>query len=73
MKEFIEYIARNIVDKPDSVRVIRASDTSYQLMVDPGDIGKVIGKHGTMISFIRVLVNSVHGSGKNRISLEIIE
>ncbi len=73
MKEFIEYLARNIVDKPDSVRVIQSSETSYQLIVDPDDIGKVIGKHGTMISFIRVLINSVHGSSKDRISLEIIE
>lgn len=73
MKDFIEYLVKNIVDNPDNVRVIESSEHSYQLIVDSEDIGKVIGKNGVMINFIRVLINSVQGRDKSKVSLEIVE
>lgn len=73
MKDFIEYLVKNIVDNPDKVKVIESSAEKYQLIVDPDDIGKVIGKNGIMINFIRTLINSVNGIGKTKIFLEIIE
>ena len=48
MKDLIEFIARSLVDEPDSVRVAeaeRGGTTRLQLEVAPPDLGKVIGRH----------------------------
>ena len=50
MKEFIEYIAKHLVDNPDQVEVDeRASEENkvvLALKVQQEDVGKVIGKQG---------------------------
>ena len=59
MKEFIEYIAKNLVDKPDevSVTVIDGERTVvFELRVGDGDLGKVIGKRGQTAKSIRILI-----------------
>ena len=48
MKEFIEYIVKRIVDKPDEVKVTeRTGERTIicELRVGEGDNGKIIGKH----------------------------
>ena len=77
MKEFIEYIVKNLVDIPDQVKVVEVKGESvavYELRVGPGDMGKVIGKRGKTITAIRTLLNAVsaakHGS---RSILEVLE
>ncbi len=59
MKEFVEYIARGLVDDPEQVRVTeqRVGDrVSIYLEVDQNDMGKVIGKNGRIAHAIRGLV-----------------
>ncbi len=59
MKEFVEYIARGLVDDPEQVRVTeqRAGDrVNIYLEVDQNDMGKVIGKNGRIAHAIRGLV-----------------
>ena len=56
MKQFIEYILKNIVSKPESVIVEESDDqgeTLYSLTVAPEDMGIVIGKEGRNINAIR--------------------
>ncbi len=56
MKQFIEYILKNIVSKPESVIVEESEDqgeTLYSLTVAPEDMGIVIGKEGRNINAIR--------------------
>jgi len=77
MKEFIEYIVRQLVDKPDDVRVTEVRGervTVYELHVGKGDIGKVIGKRGQTAFAIRTLLNAASAAGKgNRSILEILD
>ena len=76
MKEFVEYIIKNLVDQPDKVRITEMGGTHtliIELAVDQGDIGKVIGKKGKTINAIRTLLMSVASRNGIRVSLEIIE
>lgn len=74
MKEFIEYIAKNLVDKPEGVTVeetVSGGVIHYQLLVDPGETGKVIGKKGKTAKAMRVLLIAVGAKNGKKVSLEI--
>ena len=76
MKEFIEYIVKNLVDKPDEVLVteIKGERTIVcELKVGDGDLGKVIGKHGQTARSIRMLLAAVSAKLGKRAVLEILE
>lgn len=77
MKEFIEFIVKQLVDKPDSV-VVEETTTDENtrevtIKVDQSDIGKVIGKKGQNINAMRTLLSAVGAKGKHRATLQIIE
>lgn len=54
MTSLLEYLVKNIVDKPEAVSV-SAQGENLLLKVDPTDMGKVIGKGGRIIKAIRDL------------------
>jgi hypothetical protein len=76
MQEFLEYVVKGLVLKPEAVTVTpvqRAGMTVYELRLDPGDVGKIIGRQGVTINAIRSLL--LAGSAKKglRCSVEIVE
>ncbi|MCI5642445.1 KH domain-containing protein [Chlamydia suis] len=76
MKEFLAYIVKNLVDKPEEVHLKEVQGTNtiiYELTVAKGDIGKVIGKEGRTIKAIRTLLVSVASRDNVKVSLEIME
>ncbi len=76
MKEFVEYIVKNLVDHPDQVRINEVGGTNtliIELSVEKSDIGKIIGKNGKTINAIRTLLMSVASRNGLRVNLEIIE
>lgn len=76
MKEFVEYIVKNLVDNPDQVRIREVGGTQtliLELAVEKSDIGKIIGKRGKTINAIRTLLMSVASRNGLRVSLEILE
>ena len=76
MKEFVEYIVKNLVDYPDKVEINEIGGTQtliLELSVEKSDIGKIIGKRGKTISAIRTLLMSVASRNGIRVNLEIIE
>ena len=77
MKEFIEYIAKQLVDKPDKVSVEETIPDEHtieiNLKVDNSDIGKVIGKHGNTVNAMRTLLYAVGGKEHRRATLQILE
>ena len=59
MEEFIGYIIKNLVTKPEQVTVKRTSSENtdvYEVRVAPEDMGKLIGKQGRTINSVRTLV-----------------
>ena len=77
MKEFIEYIAKQLVDNPDKVSVEEIITDEYtivvNLKVDKSDMGKIIGKQGNNVNSMRTLLIAVGAKGRHKTKLEIIE
>ena len=76
MQEFLEYVAKSLVQHPGAVQVssvIRSGITVYELRVDPSDVGQIIGRQGATINAIRSLVQAGSAKRDLRCSVEIIE
>ncbi len=76
MREFIEYIARHLVDQPDSVVLeeeTRDDKLVLKLKVAQGDVGKIIGRNGRTAQALRVLLNAVAAKDKKRAVLEVVD
>jgi len=76
MKEFIEFIVKNLVDNPDDVSVTAVEGertTVYELRVGTSDLGKVIGKKGQTAKSIRTLLGAASAKLGKRAVLEILE
>jgi uncharacterized protein len=74
-EQLLEYLARQLVDEPDEVRVEtveRDDAVVLQLHVAPDDVGKVIGRQGRMARALRTVVRA-GGTGRRRVLLEIVE
>lgn len=71
MKEFVEFIAKHLVDKPEDVKVTEVNGERtvvYELRVGDGDLGKVIGKRGNTAKSIRTLLAAASAkSGKRSV------
>lgn len=77
MKEFIEYIAKYLVDDPESVVVEETIDQDNKinltLRVQKQDVGKVIGKKGKTAISMRILLTAVAAKEGKRAMLEILD
>ena len=69
MKEFIEYIVKHLVDKPEEVvitEIVGEKTIVYELKVEQNDIGNVIGRRGRIVRSIQTLLNAVSAKNKNK-------
>lgn len=76
MEELLEYLARQLVDSPDDVRVERSEREDaviLELHVASDDLGKVIGRHGRVARALRTLVRASGVRSGERRYLEIVE
>ncbi|MBH31881.1 MAG: RNA-binding protein [Candidatus Marinimicrobia bacterium] len=77
MKELLDQIIRELVDKPDDVTVREVETDSmvvYEIRVGDGDVGKVIGRQGRTATALRTLVSAITAKGGDkRAVMEIIE
>jgi uncharacterized protein len=72
--ELVEYVARSLVDDPDAVSVeVRAGQegTVIELRVAEDDMGKVIGRNGSVAKAMRTLLKAMAARQGDSISLEI--
>jgi predicted RNA-binding protein YlqC (UPF0109 family) len=75
-KEFVEYIVKQIVNKPDNVEVSRRTDEMGVLLevkVDPEDMGLLIGRAGSTAKAIRTLARIIGMRNNARVNLRIVE
>ena len=76
MKELLLYMAKNLVDDPESVTVTETSNEDgkvLELRVAPGDMGKVIGRQGRIAKEIRTIVKTVAQRTGEKITVEIVD
>ncbi len=75
MKDLIEYIAKSIVNQPDSVKVTEETDEQgviLKLQVADEDKGRVIGKQGRIAEAMRTLIRVKAAKKGTKATLEII-
>ena len=76
MRDLVLWLARELVDRKDAVKVEaieRERSTVLELSVDPGDLGRVIGRGGrTAKAFRAVLDFAARRSGKRAV-LDILD
>lgn len=69
-------LARGLVEHPDRVKVEREEDEGtvhLALVVDPEDLGQVIGRGGRNARALRVLLRAASRAQGTRASLEIVD
>ena len=76
MAELLAYLARELVDDPESVRVEtedRDGALVLLLHVAPDDLGKVIGRGGRIVRALRTVVRASAAREGRRVLLEIAQ
>ncbi len=74
MAELVEFLARQLVDEPDEVRVEREERDDVLVLllhVAPNDVGKVIGRQGRIARALRAVVRAGGVRENRRVQLEI--
>lgn len=75
MKEFLDYVARSLVENPDAVRIEveeNEEEVSLVLTVDERDMGRVIGRDGRIANAIRSLLRVMGTRDGRHVELEIV-
>ncbi|MBI1856898.1 KH domain-containing protein [Candidatus Saccharibacteria bacterium] len=75
-QQFIEFIVKSLVNKPDAVSVERRIDEKgvlLELTVDPEDLGRVIGKRGATAQSLRTLLRALGTKNDARYNLKIVD
>jgi predicted RNA-binding protein YlqC (UPF0109 family) len=73
--ELVEFVAKSLVDDPDAVSVQvqrEGGGTVIELHVAEDDMGKVIGRNGSVAKALRTLLKVVSTREGEPISLEIV-
>jgi predicted RNA-binding protein YlqC (UPF0109 family) len=74
-ESLVEYVARSQVDNPDAVTVKTLDDQDgrvIELHVAEDDMGKVIGRNGSVAKALRTLLTVVAAREGDSVSLEIV-
>ena len=75
MKDLVEFMAKNLVSKPDEVKVEEVESgrqTVLELTVGEGDVGKVIGRQGRTARALRSVLKVAAAKQGKRAVLEIL-
>jgi uncharacterized protein len=70
----VRYLATSLVDDPDAVSVtVTESDEAitYEIALDPDDVGKIIGRQGRIIKAIRTLARAAGTTGDKQVEVEV--
>jgi uncharacterized protein len=76
LTELLAYLARQLVDEPDAVRVEEVDGEDalvFRLHVAKDDVGKVIGRQGRIARALRAIVRAGGARQRRRYILEIAD
>jgi predicted RNA-binding protein YlqC (UPF0109 family) len=74
-QQFVEYIVKSLVGRPDDVvveRIIDEKGVLLTLTVHPDDLGRVIGKRGVTAQSLRTLLRALGTKNDARYNLKIV-
>jgi uncharacterized protein len=72
-RDVVEVVARALADKPESVSVTEREvrgQTLVELVMAPGDMGRVIGRQGRTAAAMRTLANAAAELDGTRVMVE---
>lgn len=75
-QQFIEFIVKSLVNKPEAVTIERRIDEKgvlLELTVDPEDLGRIIGKRGATAQSLRTLLRALGTKNDARYNLKIVD
>lgn len=75
-QQFVEYIVKSLVGKPEAVEIRRRIDEKgvlLELSVDQEDLGRVIGKRGATAQSLRTLLRALGTKNDARYNLKIVD
>ncbi len=75
MNEFIAYLIKNLVDRPESVEVQLVDNqqgTVVEVRVAEEDVAKVVGRQGKTIKSLRTIAMTVGARFGRRVRLELV-
>jgi len=73
MKKLLEHILKGIVKYPEDVVVVELEEDDkkvFEIVVNPEDVGQVIGKDGRTIKSIKILMSSL--TGEENITFKVV-
>ena len=77
MEELLAYMARGLVDDPDSVSVDTFSEEEgtvvLELHVPEGEAGRLIGRRGRTISALRTVVKASATRREKRVLVDVVD
>lgn len=76
MKELLEYVVKSLVNNPDNVRIEEeenGDEVVFSVYVDPGDMGRVIGKGGRIAKAVRALMKAASFKENKRVIVDIVD
>lgn len=76
LEDLLLFLARRLVDEPDRVEVEGTESESrvdLTLRVAPGDMGKVIGRHGRIVKAIRTVLKAASVPMNKRVNVEVAD
>jgi uncharacterized protein len=76
VKEFLEFVIRQLVEFPDDMvltEIPGGRTTIFKVQLRQSDVGRVIGRNGQTIHAIRALLSSSASRHGQRATLEIVE
>ena len=72
-RDVVEVVARALADKPDAVSVTERAvrgQTLVELVMAPGDMGRVIGRQGRTAAALRTLANAAADLDGTKVMVE---
>lgn len=75
-QQFVEFVIKSLVTKPEAVVIERRIDEKgvlLELTVDPEDLGRVIGKRGATAQSVRTLLRALGTKNDARYNLKIVD
>lgn len=76
MRDFLDYLARSLVDSPDQVKVDEyeeESRTVLELSVHEDDYGQIIGRGGRTATALRTVVKAAGARNDRRVLIDIVD
>jgi predicted RNA-binding protein YlqC (UPF0109 family) len=74
-EELVRYLVTSLVEAPDAVEITKnesEESVTFEVALDPADIGKVIGRQGRIIKAIRTLARAAGSTDSRQVEVEVL-